>query len=347
MGKQKKRRPPVSLETLTPGDGMTAPKAGDAVTVHYDGTLASDGTLFDSSRLKKTPFSFKLGGGRVIKGWDVGVSQMTLNQRAKLTIASRAAYGAAGRTGQDSISGTMTSGTGFIPPDSDLVFEVELLDINFAAMLERYRATLDEWRDAKLRAYDEADAPARAQFDAKHTSRAGYEAHLKGVAARKWDAERSKRFAELDVQMPPVEVPVDAPVEAAAAGLASATLQGRERLVDVSEQPPHQQPPHQQPPPPPTQPPPQPELAPQLQQIERRSRLSHTEFAKKYRHQRPVILAGLASEWPALSRWQDSSHLRTLLDKDVLVLRSKNGRVFLKRDCEHFDGPFANVSDML
>ena len=302
----------IKLETLSPGDEHgTAPKPGDAVTVHYHVNLASDDTLLDSSRQKKCPFSFKLGGGRVIKGWDLGISQMTLHQRAKITIASHAAYDAAGCTDQHN-----ASDNGKIPPNADLIFDVELLDINFATTLARYRATLDEWLRAKLRGYDEADALARAQLDAKHTSRDGYEAHLKGVAARKWDAERTKRFADVEVEPPPVDV--------ATATLAAASLDGREEeaVADVSE--------------------PQPQ--PQQQQIERRSCLSHAEFAQRYRHRRPVILAGIANEWPALSKWQDSAHLRTLHTADVLVLRSKDGRVFLKRDCEHFDGPFDRVA---
>jgi len=81
--------------------------------------------------------------------------------------------------------------------------------------------------------------------------------------------------------------------------------------------------------------------------IEVRTDLSHGEFAEWYRHRRPVILRGLAADWPAQSSWTDLAHLRTLLPRDVLVLRSPDGRTFLKRDCESFDGPFAAVADLL
>ena len=135
MGKKKTKAPPpdstaapdsaaalVTLETLTAGDGTTVPKLGDACTVHYEGTLLSDGTMFDSSRVKKVPFTFKLGGGGVIKGYDRGVSQMSVGQRAKLTIPSHAAYGSVGAVDKQN-----ASGTGIIPPDADLNFDVELL----------------------------------------------------------------------------------------------------------------------------------------------------------------------------------------------------------------------------
>jgi FK506-binding protein 1 len=191
MGKKKPaaaRAPPVSLETLTPGDGKTKPKPGDSVTVHYVGTLVSDGSMFDSSREKKTPFSFKLGGGGVIKGWDLGIAQLTLGQRAKLTVAADAAYGAAGCVDKKN-----ASGTGVIPPNADLCFDVELLDINYTAVLARFERTLGEWKAAKVTKFD-ADEQLRAEMETKHGSREGYVRHLEAVAAAKYDAERAKRL---------------------------------------------------------------------------------------------------------------------------------------------------------
>ena len=114
----------VSIETLKAGDGANVPKPGVEVTVHYTGSLVADGSIFDSSRAKRMPFVFTLGAGGVIKGWDMGVAQMSLGQRAKLTIAASAGYGAAGCV--DKIN---ASGTGVIPPNADLCFDVELLDI--------------------------------------------------------------------------------------------------------------------------------------------------------------------------------------------------------------------------
>lgn len=82
-------------------------------------------------------------------------------------------------------------------------------------------------------------------------------------------------------------------------------------------------------------------------QIDRRTGLTHREFVERYRHKRPVVLCGLANDWKALSRWQDVNHLGSLLDKEVLVLRSPDRRHFLKRTCAHYWGPFDNVAERL
>lgn len=103
----------LKYEILECGDGETAEK-GDTVSVHYVGTLA-DGTKFDSSRDRGEPFSFPLGAGQVIQGWDEGVAGMQIGETRKLTIPPELGYG--------------PQGTGPIPPNATLIFEVELLDI--------------------------------------------------------------------------------------------------------------------------------------------------------------------------------------------------------------------------
>ena len=89
---------------------------------------------------------------------------------------------------------------------------------------------------------------------------------------------------------------------------------------------------------------PQPQQAP-VAGVVRRSALSHAEFEGEFRHRQPVLLEQLAKDWTALSRWSSVDHLATLLPSpDVLVLRSPDGRRFLKRDCEQQHRPFADVA---
>jgi peptidylprolyl isomerase len=97
---------------LVAGTGAT-PKVGHKISVHYTGWL-TDGTKFDSSRDHNQSFSFTLGQGEVIKGWDEGVATMKVGGRRKLTIPSALAYGDAGRPPT-------------IPAKATLVFVVELL----------------------------------------------------------------------------------------------------------------------------------------------------------------------------------------------------------------------------
>jgi len=96
------------------GTGDVA-KAGQTVSVHYTGWL-TNGTKFDSSVDRGQPFSFPLGAGRVIKGWDEGVQGMKVGGKRKLTIPANLGYGARGAGG-------------VIPPNAMLVFDVELLGV--------------------------------------------------------------------------------------------------------------------------------------------------------------------------------------------------------------------------
>lgn len=104
----------LKIEDVKVGTGAEA-VAGKAVTVHYTGWL-TDGTKFDSSLDNGKRFTFPLGGGRVIKGWDQGVAGMKVGGVRKLTIPPHLGYGERGAGG-------------VIPPNATLVFEVELFDV--------------------------------------------------------------------------------------------------------------------------------------------------------------------------------------------------------------------------
>ena len=111
--------PPPSNEKLETKDLVvgkgTEAKTGDSVKVHYVGTLP-DGKEFDSSKKHNQPFDFELGAGRVIKGWDQGVAGMKIGGKRKLTVPPSLGYGARGFPP-------------VIPPNSTLIFEVELLEV--------------------------------------------------------------------------------------------------------------------------------------------------------------------------------------------------------------------------
>ncbi|KND51862.1 MAG: FK506-binding protein 2 [Parcubacteria bacterium C7867-001] len=96
------------------GTGAEA-KAGDTVTVNYVGQLP-DGTIFDASQNHGQPFSFTLGAGQVIKGWDLGVAGMKVGGKRQLIIPPDMAYGSQGAGG-------------VIPPNATLIFAVELVDV--------------------------------------------------------------------------------------------------------------------------------------------------------------------------------------------------------------------------
>ena len=101
----------LKYKVLRQGPGVLA-KYGSFVQVHYTGTL-KNGKIFDSSR-ERGPITFELGTGKVIRGWDEGVTGMRVGERRKLIIPAKLAYGKDGRLG-------------VIPPNATLIFDVELL----------------------------------------------------------------------------------------------------------------------------------------------------------------------------------------------------------------------------
>ena len=110
----------LKVETLVEGAGSQAEK-NRKVTVHYEGRL-EDGTIFDASKPRGQPFSFTIGAGQVIEGWELGVAGMKVGEQRRLTIPPNLAYG--------------KNGAGdAIPPNATLLFDIELLSVADAVVL--------------------------------------------------------------------------------------------------------------------------------------------------------------------------------------------------------------------
>jgi FKBP-type peptidyl-prolyl cis-trans isomerase len=105
----------LEIKTTQTGTGDRKTKVGDVIKVHYTGKL-TDGTKFDSSLDRGTPFEFKLGQGMVIQGWDKGLLDMKVGEKRTLTIPSEMGYGSRGAAG-------------VIPANATLIFDVELISI--------------------------------------------------------------------------------------------------------------------------------------------------------------------------------------------------------------------------
>ena len=106
---------------ITPRNAGQLPRAGETVVVNYTGLLGN-GVKFDSSLDNGHPFKFKLGAGRVIKGWDEGIAKLRVGEQATLIIPPHLGYGAKG------------AGGGAIPPGATLIFIVELIGIEEATL---------------------------------------------------------------------------------------------------------------------------------------------------------------------------------------------------------------------
>lgn len=117
VNQQTQNTKPMELEikTTQEGTGDRVVKAGDTITVNYTGKL-EDGTKFDSSYDRNQPFSFQIGQGMVIQGWDQGLLGMKVGEKRTLTIPANMGYGASGVPG-------------VIPPNATLVFDTELVSI--------------------------------------------------------------------------------------------------------------------------------------------------------------------------------------------------------------------------
>jgi len=105
----------LKIEVIQEGSGDQEVKSGDSISVHYTGTL-ENGKKFDSSVDRGQPFDFTIGKGMVIQGWEQGLLGMKVGEKRKLTIPSTMGYG--------------DRDMGSIPPNSVLLFDVELISIN-------------------------------------------------------------------------------------------------------------------------------------------------------------------------------------------------------------------------
>ena len=110
----------LKIEVMQEGNGDIA-EHGQRVTVHYEGRLTDD-TVFDASRPRGQPFSFTIGAGQVIQGWEQGVAGMKVGEMRRLTIPAELGYGAAGAGG-------------VIPPNATLLFDIELLAVSMPVSL--------------------------------------------------------------------------------------------------------------------------------------------------------------------------------------------------------------------
>jgi len=149
------------IEKLAEGSGGPSPRCGDKAVVHYSGWLANkpNDAPFDSSREKGHAFTFAVGVGKVLPGWDEAVQAMVKGARWRIHIPCEHAYGPRGRPPK-------------IPPAADLIFDIELLNINETLVEEGMRIRREEAARADhfLRLQDEARATEAAAASARRSS---------------------------------------------------------------------------------------------------------------------------------------------------------------------------------
>lgn len=145
-----------NVEHVHKGDGCENPsQKNDMLTMHYTGTLAADGSKFDSSVDRSQPFTFQLGVGQVIRGWDEGLLDMCPGDKRKLTIPADMGYGDRG-------AGDV------IPPGATLLFDVELISIGDAPPQVNVFKQIDIDDDAHL-SKEEVLEYLKAQIPAEET----------------------------------------------------------------------------------------------------------------------------------------------------------------------------------
>ena len=105
----------VGVTIISAGDGKRFPKRGQIVSIHYDAFIL-DGNQWDSTRKREKPLRFRMGQGQVIPGLDEGIEQLSLAGKARLVIPAHLAYGKRGFPG-------------LVPPDTAVIFDVELMEI--------------------------------------------------------------------------------------------------------------------------------------------------------------------------------------------------------------------------